>query len=143
LSTTCVPIVAIDDGVRLLVDEMNSIVCSMHGAGIAAPQVGSSLRVIIVSYRKNIVMINPIIVGRSRARSVRSEGCLSLPGRLYDVERCEACTVKYVRLDGTPTTVVYDGVAARIVQHEVDHLDGLTIDVVGKFFGGCDETVAG
>lgn len=125
LRTKSKPVNRVTDRHRLLVDNMTNIMKKASGVGIAAPQVGVNERVIIISPgNKAIALINPVIT-RSEGEQVGEEGCLSIPGLYGDVTR--AMTVEVEALDKRGNTVTYemDGFAARVVQHEIDHLDGV------------------
>ena len=115
---------------------MHSTMRERNGVGIAAPQVYVSKRVIIVASRPNprypdapemdaIVMVNPEIIQKSVQTVLGEEGCLSVPNERGEVARAEQITVKYQTLNGDEITQVFQGFPARIVQHEVDHLDGV------------------
>ncbi|MDD3793206.1 MAG: peptide deformylase [Candidatus Gracilibacteria bacterium] len=102
------------------------------GVGLAAPQVGHSIRLIIVSLLKNredenfktIMMINPEILEHSNSTECDSEGCLSVPGEKGDVERFKTIKLSYIDEKKSKKTLILEGLSARIVQHEIDHLDG-------------------
>lgn len=107
-----------------------------NGVGIAAPQVYISKRMIIVASRANprypdapdmdaVVMVNPEIVFMSNETALGEEGCLSVPDTRGEVVRAETIIVRYLTVAGKPCEQTYHGFAARIVQHEVDHLDGV------------------
>lgn len=118
-----------------LIDDMVETMRQAPGVGLAAPQVGVPLRVIVVEYSENdevedaplklYTVINPEFSRISRDTVVGTEGCLSVPGVLGDVERFEALTVKGLNRRGQPVTIKAKGWLARIFQHEVDHLDGV------------------
>ncbi|MCT4617609.1 MAG: peptide deformylase [Candidatus Gracilibacteria bacterium] len=103
------------------------------GVGLAAPQIGINKRIIAVSLMnsyedenyRTIMMINPEILEHSNNVEVDGEGCLSLPGESGEVERY--CRIKLQFLDqkGHKNTIILKGLSARIVQHEIDHLDGI------------------
>jgi len=104
------------------------------GVGLAAPQVGESIRLIVVEFGdeedeevppKLYVMANPEITRASQDTLVGTEGCLSIPGVQGDVERALTVTVKGLNRHGKPMTVKAKGWLARIFQHEIDHLDGV------------------
>ena len=108
----------------------------LNGAGLAAPQVGAPVRAVVIEVRRTDVfpdrpetplvqMVNPVITGRSEAELTDWEGCFSVPGLMGQVPRAERVTVAYSTPDGRQVTEDYDGYAARVVQHEVDHLDGI------------------
>jgi peptide deformylase len=116
----------------LMVDRLRSL----NGAGLAAPQIGASVKVVVVEVRKTDVfpdrpecpllqMINPVIVDRSESSHDGWEGCFSVPGLMGLVPRFETITVQYHSTDGKRVTEQYTGYVARVVQHEVDHLDGV------------------
>ena len=119
-----------------LSNAMYATMMQRNGVGIAAPQVYISKRIIIVASRANprypdapdmdaVVMVNPEITQMSDANCIGEEGCLSVPDARGDVVRAETISVKYLTLAGEPKHVTYHGFVARIVQHEVDHLDGI------------------
>jgi peptide deformylase len=104
------------------------------GVGLAAPQVDSPLRVIVIEFGdeeneeappKLYTMVNPEIVRVSDETVVGTEGCLSVPGFIGDVERMEQITVKGQNRHGQPMRVKANGWLARIFQHEIDHLNGV------------------
>ena len=107
-----------------------------NGVGIAAPQVFVSKRIIIVASRPNIrypdapemqpiVMLNPEIIQRSNQQILGEEGCLSVPSQRGTVARSEQVQVAYLTLQGESVVQEFTGFPARIVQHEIDHLDGV------------------
>lgn len=115
---------------------MQATMLERNGVGIAAPQVYISKRVIIVASRPNprypdapemdaVVMINPEILEFSQTTCLGEEGCLSVSNERGQVERAQAIKVRYYTLQGEVIETVYEGFPARIVQHEVDHLDGI------------------
>jgi peptide deformylase len=103
------------------------------GVGLAAPQIGLNKRAIVVSLMKDyddetyrtIPMINPEIIEHSTETCLDGEGCLSVPGETGDVRRWNWIRVSYIDLDGKKYSLRLDQLAARIVQHEIDHLDGI------------------
>lgn len=98
------------------------------GVGLAAPQVGKSVRMVAVGSEKEpFIMINPEITYYSKDAAVESEGCLSLPGEEYPVERPKKIRFKYIDEHGNKVKRKAKGLLARVVQHEVDHLDGVLI----------------
>jgi peptide deformylase len=115
-----------------LIDEMTRVMKVARGIGLAAPQIGVGLRVIVIAPEgmKPVPMINPIITRRA-GEMVGEEGCLSIPGLYGDVVRSKKVEVE--ALDRRGNTVVYEleDMPSRVVQHEIDHLDGvLFIDKV-------------
>jgi peptide deformylase len=111
---------------------MKEVAKLAHGIGLAAPQVGVSARVIIASIGESrmTTLINPRIL-RSDGAVWGEEGCLSIPGLYGDVERAIVVEVEAMDIEGKPVKYLLEGMAARVVQHEIDHLDGvLFIDKV-------------
>ena len=119
---------------QTLIDNMLETMRNAPGVGLAAPQVAEPLRVIVVEYGdeddeekppKTYALVNPEITRFSKESVVGTEGCLSVPNMVGDVERPEAVTVKGLNRHGQPTTIKAKGWLARIFQHEIDHLDGV------------------
>lgn len=106
---------------RILRDMRYLLLASKNGVGISAPQAGYSVRVILI---KTKVMINPRITRRSLHKTKFKEGCLSYPGAFNTIKRSEGITVKYIDEWWVERTEKLVGLNARIVQHEVDHLNG-------------------
>lgn len=124
------------DWLNQLAEAMHTTMMQRNGVGIAAPQVYVSKRVIIVASRPNlrypdapemdaVVMVNPEILEKSELRVLGEEGCLSVPDERGQVARAETIKVRYLTLQGQKIEMIYTGFPARIVQHEVDHLDGV------------------
>ncbi|MDP2921796.1 MAG: peptide deformylase [Candidatus Omnitrophota bacterium] len=116
-------------GERKLAYDMIETMRSANGVGLAAPQVGISKRIIVVEDAEgdekiSLTLINPKIT-QKKGRVKFCEGCLSLPGISNDVIRPEFITVEALNLDGEPIKINADGLLARIIQHETDHLDGI------------------
>lgn len=110
-----------------LVADMWETMRAAPGVGLAAPQVGESIRVLVAEYEDNAVaLVNPEIIKRSEEEVLGVEGCLSIPGYVGDdVPRASAITVKARDPKGKEIRVKADGWWARILQHEIDHLDGV------------------
>ncbi len=120
----------IDDSIKNICASMITTMLSKNAVGLAANQVGILKRIIIVLDEDSPkVMINPEIIEYSSETCNYEEGCLSIPNTLMDIERPKNIKVKYRNLKGNPCYETYDGFTARIIQHEVDHLDGITMDV--------------
>jgi peptide deformylase len=124
--------VAEGDGerVRALAPRMLATMYKAPGIGLAAPQVGEALRLVVLDIQKDdkpgpMVLVNPEIVAESDERAVREEGCLSLPGQYADVERPARVKVRWRELDGTRREMEADELLATCLQHEIDHLDGV------------------
>lgn len=111
-----------------LIDNMLDTMTEAKGAGLAAPQVGRTERVCIALIGKKIVpLINPHILWRSEATSIAEEGCLSLPDVWLNISRPNDITVEYMTTTGKKRELKLSGFDARVVQHEVDHLEGILI----------------
>lgn len=96
------------------------------GVGLAAPQVGQSVRLFVTSAGgADEAYVNPRVIDTSKKEISWEEGCLSLPRLLGDVRRPEHVAMQAQTVDGKPVTVRADGLLARVIQHEIDHLDGL------------------
>lgn len=142
------PVQHFDDELQTLIDDMIDTMRAAPGVGLAAPQVNVPLRVIVVEYggendeengdepkKKLYTLVNPEISRFSTDTEVATEGCLSIPGLVGDVERVKSVTVQARNRRGQPTKVKASGWLARILQHEIDHLNGiLYIDRAEKVF---------
>ena len=144
----------IDRDIRLLADDMVETLRDSGGVGLAAPQVGESIRMIVVEYpeddsvedspMKTYKVINPEIIWRSEETVTGSEGCLSIPGYVGNVERNESIKVKGLSVFGRPLKINASGWLARIFQHEIDHLEGICyIDRATEIFKPSEETNEG
>lgn len=128
------PLTDIDESIIQLADRMRTTLGPLHGYALAAPQVGRSIQLVVSDTRLHtskgawpLVAINPEIVEADGRLIADKEGCLSLPGRWYEVERYERIVMRCLDTDGTETTREATGLAARLWQHEVDHLNGLIL----------------
>lgn len=125
------PVERVDDEIRRLMDDMLETMYRAPGIGLAAPQIGVSLRVVVVDLAKKdeppapMRLVNPEITWRSEEQVVMEEGCLSLPEQFAEVTRPAAVKVRYLDERGEEREVEADGMLARCLQHEVDHLDGI------------------
>jgi peptide deformylase len=120
----------VDDEIRRLADRMIDLMHDAHGVGLAGTQVGTLRRVFVFQNGDDpeaIVVVNPQLADRSDETSVDDEGCLSLQGVLVPVERSVTVTLEGLDRDGEPLRLELEGLPARVVQHEVDHLDGVLI----------------
>lgn len=131
LREKAVPVEVVTDRTRRLVSDMFDTMYDAEGIGLAAPQVGVSERVLIVDVpgendeRHVHALVNPVIVESGRETDKASEGCLSLPGLEETVTRPVRVAVEGLTPDGEPARVEAEGLLARALQHEVDHLDGI------------------
>ena len=119
----------VDDALRKLIRDMFETMYDAEGVGLAGPQVGVSRRVIVVDVNQEgthpFALVNPRIVESSRETDKAEEGCLSIPGVSSVVERASTLTVEGVDERGQPVRMEADGLLARCIQHEIDHLDGV------------------
>ena len=117
----------IDGSIRKLIADMLETMHADPGrVGLAAPQIGVSLRVIVVGIpeQEDIILINPQIVRRKGERQI-GEGCLSIPGYTGEIWRSESVTVKGQDRDGKEIRIKADGLLAQALEHELDHLNGM------------------
>jgi peptide deformylase len=130
LKTKAKPVARVDDALRRLAADMFETMYKAPGIGLAAPQVGVSERLIVLDVtdgdeRRAMTLVNPEIVWRSSDRATAEEGCLSLPGHFADVTRPQQVKVSYLTEQGLERQLEAEGLLARCVQHEIDHLDGI------------------
>jgi len=130
LKTKAKPVARVDDALRRLAADMFETMYKAPGIGLAAPQVGVSERLIVLDVtdgdeRRPMTLVNPEIVWRSSDRATAEEGCLSLPGHFADVTRPQQVKVSYLTEQGLERQLEAEGLLARCVQHEIDHLDGI------------------
>jgi peptide deformylase len=118
-----------DDELARLVDDMFETMYEAHGIGLAAPQVGVSRRLIVVHVNEEgeepFALVNPRVVEAGSAREKGEEGCLSIPGVSAYVERPATVVVEGETPGGEAVRIEADGMLARCLQHEIDHLDGV------------------
>lgn len=125
-------VVDFDDELRSLVKDMFETMYHAEGIGLAAPQIGVSLRVCVVDVRDEddgepqcLALVNPVIAEHSKKTDKASEGCLSIPGLEEVVTRAARVTVRGFDPDGEPVEIEAGGLASKALQHEIDHLDGI------------------
>jgi peptide deformylase len=133
------PLERVDDSVRKLLDDMVDTMHEAPGIGLAAIQVAEALRLVVVDIAKKdeppqpLQFINPEIVWSADDRSVYEEGCLSIPEYYEEVERPVSVRARFVDRDGKQQEILAEGLLATVLQHEIDHLDGvLFIDHISK-----------
>jgi peptide deformylase len=127
-----------DKELQELIDDMIETMRNAPGVGLAAPQVGESIRLIVVEYgeekeekegkeqpKKLFAVVNPEIITASEEKVIGVEACLSIPGLAGEVERHQQIVVKGLNRFGKPARIKLEGWFARIFQHEIDHLDGV------------------
>ena len=117
----------VDEHVRRLLDDMLETMRQAKGIGLAATQIGLLRRVIVADIGDGALeMVNPVILYRE-GEAVADEGCLSLPGCRVPVTRALRIDVQFLNRDGESVEMTVENLLARVIQHEVDHLDGVLI----------------
>ena len=139
LRQTSEPVKTVDAEVRTLVDDMLETMYKAPGVGLAAIQVGVPRRIVTLDTAKKDeeqkpqVFLNPEILWTSEEKGTYEEGCLSIPEYYEEVERPVAIKVRYMDLDGKTHEIEADGFLATVLQHEIDHTNGvLFIDHISK-----------
>ncbi len=126
----------IDDRIKVLVQDMKETLIKSGGVGLAAPQVGVLKRIFIVDVslegKELMEFINPEILKKKGKNNKYLEGCLSFPGRSFQIIRPENVTIKAQNIDGEWFTFEAEDFIARALMHENDHLNGVTIPTIGK-----------
>lgn len=115
-----------DSKIRKLIFDMLDTLEANNGLGLAAPQVGESVRLCIIRFEsKTFILINPKIISSSLGKEVMEEGCLSFPGQFIPIKRSKKVKVVAEDKDGNIIEIKAEGLMARALQHEIDHLDGV------------------
>jgi len=128
LKTRSAPVETFDESLVRLTQDMLATMRDNEGVGLAANQVGRLKRVLVAAIEdEEYVIVNPVLTHRSKTTEKAAEGCLSIPGILVDVERPTAVTVSGQDVSGEPLRFDASDLLARVLQHEVDHLDGVLI----------------
>jgi len=130
LREMCAPVEAFDDSLRELIRQMERAMIMERGIGLAAPQVGRRLRLLLAeddreARTQTIALVNPEIISLSGETDTFNEGCLSLPELFADLKRPVRIRLRYQDPDGQECELDDDGILSRIIQHELDHLDGI------------------
>ncbi len=131
LKTKARPVARVDARLARLMDDMLETMYDAPGIGLAAPQVGVLERVLVVDLagknepRRPLRMVNPEVVWQSDELQTYNEGCLSLPEQFADVSRPAECRVRYMDEHNEAQEIHASGLLATVVQHEIDHLDGI------------------
>lgn len=113
---------------KKLIPEMIETMRKADGVGLAAPQIGLSIRLCVIEIDHTVsVFFNPKITSASKETVIFEEGCLSLPGDFFPIVRSEKITVRYDDEDGHPQKLKAEGFLAIVLQHEIDHLEGTLI----------------
>lgn len=120
--------------IQTLILNMTETMHEAKGVGLAASQVGVNLRLCLIEVEEKLyVLVNPKITAKSRKKILSDEGCLSFPGIFLPISRAAQVQVRYLDQTGTAQKIKADGLLARALQHEIDHLDGvLFIDRIKK-----------
>lgn len=125
LKKKCKSLKKIDAETKKLVSAMLSVLYQNKGIGLAAPQIGISERIIVCDIGEGpLILINPKISGR-KGTAVAEEGCLSFPGVFLEIKRAKEITAKALNLEGKEIRIKAENLLARVLQHEIDHLDGV------------------
>jgi len=133
LSSRCESVTVFDHNLKTLSLSMIKLMHELNGVGLAAPQVGVLVNLIVVDESCGLdkneldVMVNPKIINSSVMKKIQTEGCLSIPFFSTPVSRYTTCVVEYNDLLGNRKVSEFFDLKARIVQHEIDHLNGITI----------------
>jgi peptide deformylase len=128
LKTRAAPVETFDDSLARLTEDMLATMRENDGVGLAANQVGRLRRVLVASVEdEDYVIVNPVLSDRSETTERGQEGCLSIPGINVEVDRPTAVTVTGQDASGEPLRIEAQEMLARVLQHEVDHLDGVLI----------------
>lgn len=114
--------------IQVLLPQMVDTMHKENGIGLAAPQIGKSIRLAVAEVEEKVYyLINPEITSFSQEKIIFEEGCLSLPNEFFPILRSEEITVRYQNEKGLPKKLRATGLLAIVIQHEVDHLDGILI----------------
>jgi peptide deformylase len=125
------PVAQVDAKIRRLMDDMLETMYVAPGIGLAAPQVGEALRIIVADVAREeeekqpLCMANPEILWRSEELATYNEGCLSLPEHYADVTRPASIRVRYIDHENEIRELTAEGLLATVIQHEMDHLQGV------------------
>jgi peptide deformylase len=131
LKIKALPVAAVDNKIRRLMDDMLETMRQAIGVGLAAPQVGVAKRIIVLDVAREgekpqpIMLANPEILWRSPELTTGSEGCLSLPEHYAEVTRPEKIRLRYLDYQNEIREIEASGLLATCIQHEIDHLDGV------------------
>lgn len=142
LSTVTTSVESVDDHIKQQLKDMAETMYANNGIGLAANQVGISKRMLVMDVGEDngidrgkidpigpklYCIINPVVVWASEEKVTMEEGCLSVPGQGVPIERSTSVKIKYLDEAGADKTVIFNGLQARCILHEMDHLDGKTM----------------
>ena len=129
----------VDDALLALAQDMLATMYDAPGVGLAAPQLGVSRRLIVMDPSRDedpkqpLIMVNPVILERSSDLRLHEEGCLSIPDVTAEIERPAVTRLRYIDTEGKPQETSLEGIWSTVVQHEIDHLNGvLFIDYLSR-----------
>lgn len=128
LTSVAAPITEFGEELAEIGDIMLDIMCRNHGCGLAGPQIGLPYRIIVVGHDKKAVFVNPKPLWFGNRTSQLEEGCLSLPGVRVPITRPYKIKFTAQTVTGETKKLCYEGMISRIVQHEIDHLNGILIN---------------
>jgi peptide deformylase len=112
--------------IKNLLADLEKTMLEKDGIGIAAPQIGKNIRLILVNTKHGVLaMFNPVLEKKSWAKELGEEGCLSVPDVFGKVKRHKKVTCKYYNKEAVTVSLDAEGLLARVIQHEMDHLDGI------------------
>ena len=133
LHKKCRPVTEFNQKLWDLLDDMAETMYKANGVGLAAPQVGQSIQVVVIDVGEGLLeLINPTII-RKEGTEIDTEGCLSVPEIYGEVERAAKVSVEYLNRRGKRHRITATGLLARCLQHEIDHLHGrLFIDIANN-----------
>ncbi len=115
-----------EDEFKQLCEDMSLTMQEKDGVGLAAPQIGKNIRLIVINSKDGpITIINPKIVKKSFSKEYGEEGCLSVPNVFGKVKRYKKITCSYLNLKNDKKKIKASGLLSRVIQHEIDHLDGI------------------
>lgn len=139
LRKKCEEVEKITPEIKELVLNMEEIMKKNQGIGLAANQVGVLKRIIVVQLdlrnSKTTILINPKIIRRSKEKETNEEGCLSFPNIYLNIKRTKEIIVEALDINNRKVKIKAKGLAARVIQHEIDHLNGITFLNKLDFFG--------
>ena len=133
LKKESVSIPQVDDHHRELIKQMYEVMYSANGVGLAAPQIGLNIRIFVLDAgsrdeeKKPITIINPKIISLEKNTVPYEEGCLSFPEHFADIDRPENIKIEYLNENNSKKSSTFKGFESRIIQHELDHLNGQQI----------------
>ena len=134
LRQKCEPVKKVNNEIRKLIDDMLETMYKNNGVGLAAPQVGVKKRIIVIDVGNGpLALVNPKITKR-KGEDILEEGCLSLPGILVKIKRATKINIEGLNREGKRISIEATYLAARALQHEIDHLNGILIIDKINFF---------